>query len=238
MHQHITRFFRDRFYYHAFRAIATAARRRKYRHQEDILRPVRRMRKLFLLREELDQLLECVKRVAKIPGEVAEVGVFEGGTGLILAKLKGPKHLYLFDTFEGLPEVSEADSRFFRRGQFTPSVSFSKIREPFKPFNDVHFYKGIFPNETAHHVENRRFSFVHLDVDTYQSTLACLRFFYPRMNPGGLILSHDYLIAEGVKRAFDEFYLNRPEPVIPVSGTQCMVMKTGMPSICGEALNP
>ena len=46
---------------------------------------------------------------------------------------------------------------------------------------------------------------MHLDVDIYDSTSKALAFFYPRMTRGALLISHDYMWAEGVKRAFDEF---------------------------------
>ncbi len=59
----------------------------------------------------------------------------------------------------------------------------------------------------------RRFSFVHLDVDLYESTLAGLEYFYPRLIPGGVILSHDYSILAGVKKAFEDFCMtNRNAP--------------------------
>ena len=41
---------------------------------------------------------------------------------------------------------------------------------------------------------------------------SCLEFFYSRMSPGGIILSHDYMTAPGVKKAFDDFFEDRAEP--------------------------
>jgi hypothetical protein len=62
-------------------------------------------------------------------------------------------------------------------------------------------------------------------VDLYESTLSCLRFFYPRLSPGGILISHDYLTAEGVNAAFREFFAGKPEPVIELTGYQCMIVK-------------
>jgi O-methyltransferase len=98
------------------------------------------------------------------------------------------------------------------------------VKNYLKDYQDVYFYKGLFPS-TATAVEDKRFSFVHLDVDTYESTRSCLRFFYPRMNRGGIILSHDYISAAGVRKAFDEFFNHKVEPIIEMSGTQCLVVK-------------
>ena len=43
------------------------------------------------------------------------------------------------------------------------------------------------------------------------------------MNHGGVLLSHDYINHEGVKKAFDEFFEKKQEPIIEMSGTQCLV---------------
>ncbi len=85
-------------------------------------------------------------------------------------------------------------------------------------------YPGLFP-DSAGASSDCRFSFVHLDVDLYESTRAALEFFYPRMNPGGMILSHDYVIADGVRNAFDEFFEPKAETVLELSGNQCLVVR-------------
>ena len=70
--------------------------------------------------------------------------------------------------------------------------------------------------------------FVHLDLDIYQSTLDALGFFYPRLTKGGILISHDYrrLSAPGVKKAFQEFFANKVEPVVLLWDTQCLIVKT------------
>jgi hypothetical protein len=91
-------------------------------------------------------------------------------------------------------------------------------------YEGVSFYAGRFP-ETAGPVMERRFSFVNLDVDLYESTSAGLEFFYPRMVSGGMILSHDYSVLAGVRRAFDEFLADKPEGLVEMPTTQCLVVK-------------
>ena len=97
-----------------------------------------------------------------------------------------------------------------------------------RSYKNVYFYQGIFP-ETANSIENKNFSFVHLDVDLYKSTLDALEFFYSRVNRGGVILSHDYGSGgEGetaIKKAFDEFFTDKPEPIFELTGSQCMIIK-------------
>ncbi len=57
---------------------------------------------------------------------------------------------------------------------------------------------------------------MHLDADIYEATLDGLKFFYPRMPKGGIILIHDYnaLHLVGIKKAIDEFFKDKPERII------------------------
>jgi O-methyltransferase len=131
--------------------------------------------------------------------------------------------LHLFDTFEGLPDVSAEDSTWFARGQYHGPLEL--VRRNLAEFPNVRFYKGLFPSATGDQVDKLVFSFVHLDVDIYSSTKECLEFFYPRMAKGGVLVSHDYVSADGVRKAFDEFFANKPEPLVEMSGSQVLVVK-------------
>ena len=115
----------------------------------------------------------------------------------MICAAKGDRPLHLFDTFEGLPPATRQDGNVHREHQY--ACSLESVREYLSAFPNVSFYKGLFP-DTSGPVENLRFSFANFDVDLYEGTLACLRFFYPRMNPGGIMLSHDYSILSGVAK--------------------------------------
>lgn len=182
---------------------------------------VKHERDMLLGDTEAYQVHMAVKATAKISGDIAEVGVYQGGSAMLICEAKGEKHLHLFDTFEGIPSIQKIDK--FREGQFASQLD--DTQNYLKDEMNVHFYKGIFP-DTAGPIEGNYFSFVHLDVDTYESTKGCIEFFYPRMNKGGVIISHDYIPAKGVRKAFDEFFADKPEPIIEMSGTQCLIVKT------------
>jgi hypothetical protein len=83
---------------------------------------------------------------------------------------------------------------------------------------------GYFP-ETADCVLHEKFSYVHVDVDLYESTYAALTFFYPRLLPGGRIIAHDYSQSEGVWRAVDEFLADKSESVEGMGTTQAVITK-------------
>jgi len=187
------------------------------------LRKIRKETELLLEDIEAYHIYMAVKTTQKIPGDIAEVGVYRGGSAKIICSAKGEKALHLFDTFEGLPKVDDIDMVWpFYEGKF--AASFESVRDYLKENKNVHFYKGIFP-ETAGPVKDKVFSLVNLDVDCYESTKQSLEFFYPRMSRGGVIISHDYITAPGVKKAFDDFFAGKEEPVLETAGSQCLVVK-------------
>lgn len=49
---------------------------------------------------------------SKLDGDMAEVGVYQGGSAKLISEAKGNKTLYLFDTFTGLPALSDVDVHF------------------------------------------------------------------------------------------------------------------------------
>lgn len=187
------------------------------------LKKIRSETELLIEDIEAYHIYMAVKRTRKVPGDIAEVGVYKGGSARIICSVKGDKHLHLFDTFEGLPQVDEIDMVWpFYEGKF--AASYDRVCDYLKHETNISFYKGIFP-ETAGPVENKTFSLVNLDVDCYESTKQCLEFFYSRMNVGGIILSHDYTTTPGVRKAFDDFFEKKVEPVLETAGSQCLVVK-------------
>jgi hypothetical protein len=171
---------------------------------------------------ELLNIWEQARVMASHGGAFAEVGVFRGASAKLICEAKGQTPLYLFDTFQGLPDnVSGIDGRFWK-GLFIASEK--EVRTRLAKYPNVEIYPGLFP-QTSGPIENQKFSFVHLDVDLYSSTKAVLEFFYPRMLPGGRILSHDYGQCEGVWTAFDEFMKDKPEKLLPMETTQVLLIK-------------
>lgn len=169
---------------------------------------------------EAYMLYVLLRNVDKVRGDIAEVGIYKGGTARILSEIKGSKKLYLFDTFEGLPG-NDAD-QLFVRGDYKATLE--EVKENLKGIQNVYFYKGLFP-QSATSLRSNVFSFVHLDTDLYKSTIDALGYFYPKMSKGGIIITHDYLNAGGVRRAFDEFFNDKEEPLIEMPTTQCLIVK-------------
>jgi hypothetical protein len=143
----------------------------------------------------------------------------------LISSYKGSRGLHLFDTFGGMPEVN-ASIDLHQRGDFN-DTSADSVAKYLAVFPNVVLHPGFFPDSARDLPAETRFCFIHLDVDIYESTLSGLQFFYPRLNPGGYLISHDYssISCPGVKKAFDEFFADKPEEVIHLWDTQCVVRK-------------
>jgi O-methyltransferase len=187
-----------------------------------LIRQTRRQRRSLLTAYEAHTVYSLAKAYAHVPGEMAEVGVFQGASAKLFCEAKGDKPLHLCDTFEGLPKAHEHDGPVHAEQQY--ACTLDSVRAYLDGYPNIHFYKGRFP-ETAAPLADKTFCFAHFDVDLYESTRACLEFFYPRMTVGGVMLSHDYSILAGVRRAVDEFLANKPERPIELPSTQCMIVK-------------
>lgn len=179
--------------------------------------------KCYLDSEERYTIYSSIKSLSKLHGDIAEVGVYKGGSAKLICEIKENKNLYLFDTFEGLPNTSKED--LVKKGWLS-ETSLEKVKNYLSSYSNVYFFKGIFP-QTAQSISNCKFSFVHLDTDTYQSTFDGLTFFWPRMVLGGRIVSHDYNASDvmGIKKAFIEFFKDQQEKIIEIADTQVLVVK-------------
>ena len=180
--------------------------------------------RMLLRHDEARNIYWVVRSTENVPGDIAEAGVYQGGSAKLICEAKNGRHLYLFDTFDGLPVPSQGDKPELYKGQF--ACSLEKVRRYLAKYENVHFYKGTVPL-SCKPVEKNRFSFVHLDLDLYEGTLACLRFFYPRLSTGGVLMGHDYPSFVGVQGAWDEFFRDKPEQVLRISSGQCLIVKTG-----------
>ncbi len=187
-----------------------------------LIRRVRRERRWLLTSNEAYLVYSLARAQSKQDAAMAEVGTYQGGSARMICEAKGDRPLHVFDTFEGLPAPASQDGLVHRERQY--ACSLQSVQNYLSAYENVSFYKGRFP-DTSGPIENLRFSFAHFDVDLYEGTLACLKFFYPRMLPGGIMLSHDYSILSGVRAAFAEFLQDKPEPLIELPTTQCMVVK-------------
>ena len=181
--------------------------------------------RMILTLREAYNIYFYLSKTLQLGGAIAELGVYKGGAAKLISEFKSDLPLHLFDTFKGMPKVSDAVD-LHKEGDFS-DTTLQNVRHYLKDYFNVHFHNGFFPDTTKNFPENIEFCFVHLDVDIYDSTLSGLNFFYPRLKKGGVIISHDYnsISCPGVRKAIDEFFVDKDEDVIFLWDTQCMVIK-------------
>ena len=188
----------------------------------DALRRARSHAEPLLSNDEMFVLHEIGRAQSMLDGDFAEFGVYQGCSARLLCEVKGDRPLHLFDTFGGLPIPNDNERRVFAAGHFTANLD--AVQATLASYERVYFHPGMFP-ATARGLEDHRFALLHLDVDLEQSTEAGLQFFYERMLPGGIIITHDYSIIPGVADAFRRFLRDKPEKLIELPTTQAMLIK-------------
>lgn len=170
-------------------------------------------------------LFQFARHATTLPGEMAEVGVYRGGTARLLSRTCPEKIIHLFDTFSGMPPVDE-DIDLHREAEFS-DAPLQSVQTYLADRKNLRFHPGTFP-QTARDLADRRFCLVHVDVDIYRSVADCLDFFYPRLVPGGCLVFDDYDWegCPGVKKALDEFLAGKTIHPIRTARHQCLLIKT------------
>lgn len=159
--------------------------------------------------DRMDNLRRAQRRIIGVPGEIAELGVYRGGSARVLAVMWPERMVHLFDTFEGLPfgEVATLDPKgLLKKGDF--ACPLEEVEEYLADCLNVRFYPGFFPG-TAHGDKGCEgpFAFVHIDCDLNHGAACGIQFFWRRMSPGGIIYFDDYGceftgVTEAVNAAF------------------------------------
>lgn len=149
--------------------------------------------------------MQYARLTARLPGDTAECGVFQGLTSFLVCREtagRGKPH-HVFDSFEGISKPGELDGRHWHEGDLAAPEA--EVRGNLKDFDFVEYHAGWIPARFPD-VDGRQFSLVHVDVDLYDPTKASLDFFWPRMVSGGVVLMDDYGYATcpGARRAADE----------------------------------
>jgi O-methyltransferase len=190
----------------------------------------REIRKFTLVsRDRCFILLQTLRQALHLQGDVVECGVFRGGTALLEAKIvqkydTGNRSLHLFDSFEGMGTTTPGIDRF-QAGDFSRN-SAGEVAQLLSPYPFVQFHVGFMPI-TFEGLRLERVAWAHIDVDIYQSVHDCIRFLYPRLVPGGVMVFDDYGFPScpGARQAVDEAFTSLPEVPLCLPTGQCLVTK-------------
>jgi hypothetical protein len=177
-------------------------------------------------------LYYVAKSIRSISGDLAECGVFRGGgSHMMLSATSGTdKHLFGFDSFDGLSEPGTVDlpldARTLKWKKHDLRSDLTAAQHNLRAHaGRLTLLPGWIP-ERFDAVRECTFSLVHIDVDLHDPTLASLEFFYPRMGRGGIIVCDDYGSdsCPGARTAMDTFFAGRPEAIIHLTAGQGVVI--------------
>lgn len=167
---------------------------------------------LLIILKELDRALS-----QNVSGDVVELGCYEGTSALFLQQLltlrSSDKKLYLYDSFEGLPDKTTPDhsaaGQAFRRGELKASrarllKNFVKADLPMPEVVRAWFYE-LDPKDLPDKI-----ALAFLDGDFYESIMDSLKLVWPKMTAGSVILVDDYqnVALPGAAKAVDEWLAN------------------------------
>jgi len=143
--------------------------------------------------------------------------------------------LHLIDSFEGISQPSDEDA-FDARGkdgslvrtavpQGALSAPVDVVRQSMRDFPKVSLHQGWIPG-VFQQLPDTRWAFVHIDVDLHEPTRDCLEYFFPRLNPGGVIVCDDYgsPLFPGARRAWDSFCEKNGVPFVMLDTGQSVIL--------------
>lgn len=209
-------------------------------------------------RERMYAMFQATRYVAQahVPGDVVECGVWRGGssmmTALTLLSLGDEaRRLWLYDTFEGMPEPGEADVGL--RGEDAHGEWWRSQRGDinewcYAPLEEVRknmLGVGVAAErlelvqgkveETIPARTPERISLLRLDTDWYESTYHELVHLFPLLSPGGVLILDDYGHWAGVREAVDRYL---QEQSTPAPGTRRLRWAPGDQGLIADRVLP
>jgi O-methyltransferase len=165
---------------------------------------------------ELWQLCEQLQHIA---GDVLEIGVWKGGSAVLLANkfasLNVALTVFAADTFKGVVKVTNEDPSY--KGGEHHETSEQLVQELANKVNHqpLNILNGIFPEDTAYLVDKNQFRLIHIDVDIYQSAKDVFEWAWPRLSIGGMVVFDDYGFStcQGITKLVNN-YQNSPDKIV------------------------
>lgn len=163
-------------------------------------------------RELTSVIRECQRVISsEVAGDVVEFGCYVGTTSVYLAKLvQLPRALYLYDSFDGLPDKTALDESpagmQFRTGELKASrkVLVHNLRRAnvTMPHIKKAWFSDLDPKDVPETI-----AFAFLDGDYYESVRTPLKLIEKKLSPGAVIVVDDYVneALPGAARAVNEW---------------------------------
>jgi O-methyltransferase len=176
-------------------------------------------------------LTSMARQARRLPGNVAEFGVYRGGCARMILGTAGTApgaRYHLFDTFAGIPdsELTEGERAQGYVGKLS-NTSVDYVRDRLAPWGDqLVFHVGdIF--ETIPEADTGNLSLVHMDLNASAPTRVALEYAYERLVPGGIIVFDDYGHGEvnDQRAVIEEVCGPLPENLIALPSRQALLIR-------------
>jgi O-methyltransferase len=193
-------------------------------------------------KERVVSLIRAVQYVEQngIPGAFVECGVWRGGSMMavaqtLLAAGTNNRELFLFDTYQGMPQAGDVDVDHSRRAAAPLLAELRKHSIEEQNENEIVARCPIevvrsnvtstgYPQERLHFIEGRvedtipanapdKVALLRLDTDWYESTRHELIHLFPRLSSRGILIVDDYGHWEGARLAVDEYFKQTREQI-------------------------
>ena len=130
----------------------------------------------------------------KLEGDLVECGVYKAFSFSVVAdyldlKTKNKK-LYLYDTFEGIPDAYNLEGHS-NEGFLKDKDVYELVKNKFSSYNNVEVVQGILPESFTIKCPEK-ISLLHVDLNSSKSEIAVLEHLYDRVVPGGFIVFDDF----------------------------------------------
>lgn len=185
-----------------------------------------------------DNLVLC-DSINDIEGCIVECGVWRGGMiAGIYDYISKKRTCFLFDSFEGLPEVKENDGKAAKIWQQTndgvgldnckAEMIFAQKAMELAQSKNHNIIQGWFDKTLPDTKIDEPIAVLRLDGDWYDSTMTCLENLYPLVAENGLIIIDDYYAWDGCSRALHD-YLSKNNLPLRISQSKngvCYIINT------------
>jgi O-methyltransferase len=174
---------------------------------------------------------QLARSAARVDGQLVEFGTFRGGTACVLLRatdsIAPQKRLYLYDTFEGIPDdgLTGHERALGMTGRWSgTSVEF--VREALESQAPRAEFRAGFIPASLEQAGPDRISFMHVDLNASAATVHALEWAYPRWSPGGICLLDDYLWHgyEDQRQCLESFFGQKQRQIVGLPTGQGFVV--------------
>jgi O-methyltransferase len=137
----------------------------------------------------------AARQVQSLPGDFVECGVNRGGISRSVVDYvnfgKLDKRFYLLDTYEGWSAVADDNKNDYQE-------CYASVLDTFGPFPNVKVIRGRVP-DTLPKVDSEHICYLSIDMNNHIPEIAALRFFWPKLVPGAVVILDDYAYSESYR---------------------------------------